>query len=234
MRSKLTSKRVRGEKPGRTPRPDPRELLQRETGLLGKITSHLLGRYRLAPGESRALRRVVRARLAGDDYRLLQSFSGRSSFATYLLVVVVRLVRELTTAWQVPEPTNERGELAPAEPPRPAVAAALAFLRGLAPRDRIFLRLRFGEQLPLSSLRGVMAAEQPELRRRVGDLRRLLLRKLTEAGCEDRHTATLIAAAARLDLREQGEPGPSRPSNAVGELAIEDEIDDSFDDQVPS
>lgn len=220
-------------KPGRTPRPDPRELLQREPGLLGKITSHLLGRYRLAPGESRALRRVVRARLAGDDYRLLQSFSGRSSFATYVLVVVVRLVRELASGWQVREAASRLAEPA-AEAPRPAVTAALAFLRGLPPRDRILLRLRFGEQLPLSSLRGVTAAEQPELRRRVGDLRRSLLRSLTEAGCEDRHTATLIAAASRLDLQEEGEPGPSRPSNALGELAIEDEIDDSLDHEVPS
>jgi len=234
VRSKPTSKRVRGDKPGRTPRPDPRQLLEREPGLLGRITSHLLGRYRLAPGESRALRRVVRARLAGDDYRLLQSFSGRSSFATYLLVVVVRLVRELASGWQVREAASDLAQPAADGPPPPAVVAALAFLRGLPPRDRIFLRLRFGEQLPLSSLRGVTAAEQPELRRRLGELRRLLLRRLTEAGCKDRHTATLIAAASRLDLRVQGEPGPSRPSNALGELAIENVSDDSLDDRVPS
>ncbi|HEV8241981.1 MAG TPA: hypothetical protein VGS57_21630 [Thermoanaerobaculia bacterium] len=208
--------------------------MQRERGLLSKITTELLSRYHLAPGESRALRRVVRARIASDDYRLLQSFSGRSSFATYLLVVVVRLVRELTAGWQVREVREERTDLVPEGPPRPAVATALAFLRALPPRDRILLRLRFGEQLPLSSLRGVMVAEQPELRRRVGELRRALLRKLTEAACEDRHTASLIAAAARLDLRPEGEPGPSRPSKGIGELPIDDEIDDSIDDQVPS
>lgn len=232
MRSKPIHKRVR-EKPGRSARPDPRELLQRESGLLQRITTDLLARYRLAPGETRALRRMVRARLASDDYRLLQSFSGRSSFATFLTVVVVRLVRELATGWQVREANDARAEIALDEPPRPAVAAALAFLRALPPRDRILLRLRFGEQLPLSSLRGVTAAEQPELRRRVGELRRALLRQLTEAECEDRHTATLIAAASRLDLAEEGEPGPSRPSKATGELPIDD-LDDAIDDQVPS
>lgn len=234
MRSKPRSKRVRETRAAGPTRPDPRELLERERGLLGKITSDVLGRYRLAPGESRALRRVVRARLAGDDYRLLQSFSGRSSFATYLTVVVVRLVRELATGWHVPEVAEERIELAADDPPRPAVAVALEFLRALPARDRILLRLRFGEQLPLSSLRGVAAAGLPELRRRVGELRRALLRRLTEAGCEDGHTATLIAAAARLDLRPEGEPGPSRPSKGIGELPVDDDFDDSIDDQVPS
>jgi hypothetical protein len=233
VRSKPPSKRVRETRAAGPTRPDLRELLQREAGLLSKITSHLLGRYRLAPGESRALRRLVRARLASDDHRLLQSFSGRSSFGTYLTVVVVRLVRELAAGWQVREVADERVELAAGEPPLPAVAAALAFLRGLPASDRILLRLRFGEQLPLSSLRGVAAAEPPELRRRVGELRRRLLRRLTEEGCEDHHTATLLAAAARLDLRPEGEPGPSRPSKGIGELP-DDEIDDSIDDQVPS
>ena len=196
---------------------------------MGRITTYLLGRYRLGPGESRALRRLVRARLAADDYKALQSFNGRSSFATYLVVVIVRLVRELTAGWRVAERPSGG-----AEPelvaPRAAVAVALAFLRGLPPRDRILLRLRFGEQLPLASLRSALALGQAELRRRVGELRRSLLRELTQIGCEDRHTAGLLAAASRLDLYQMGEPGASRPSNDFGEV----EIDDSTDNQVPS
>ncbi len=197
--------------------------------MLQHFTTALLSRYRLAPGETRALRRLVRARLLADDYRLLRDFSGRSSFATYLTVVVVRLVRELTDGWRVPRPvageseSESDGEVEGA-PPRPGLKIALAFLRRLAPRDRVLLRLRFGEQLPLSSIGGALASSQPELRRRLGEIRRALLRELTDIGCEDRHSAALFAAATRLELRREGEPGLSRPSNIDGELENDDTI----------
>ena len=210
---------------GRPSRPDPRRLLQEHGGLLQRVTTSLLGRYRLAPGETRALRRLVRARLLADDYRLLREFSGRSSFATYLTVVVVRLVRELADGWRVPRPVAGEGDgEAEGTPPRPGVRVALALLRKLPPRDRVLLRLRFGEQLPLSSIGGALASTQPELRRRLGELRRVLLRELTEIGCEDRHSAALFAAATRLDLRREGEPGPSRPSIEDGEIESDDSI----------
>lgn len=210
---------------GRPSRPDPRRLLQEHGALLQRVTTTLLSRYRLVPGETRALRRLVRARLLADDHRLLREFSGRSSFATYLTVVVVRLVRELTDGWRVPRPVAGEGEVdAEGAPPRPGVRIALAFLRQLPPRDRVLLRLRFGEQLPLSSICGALVASQPELRRRLGELRRALLRELTDCGCEDRHSATLFAAATRLNLRREGEPGPSRPSIEDGELATDDSI----------
>src|SRR6185503_6478446 len=125
-------KRVRGGAPGGAARPDPCRLLEAESGLVGRITAYLLSRYRLAPGETRALRRLVRARLLADDYRLLREFSGRSSFATYLTVVVVRLVRELTDGWRVPRPLAAEGDVDDeAAPPRPGVTITLAFLRKL-------------------------------------------------------------------------------------------------------
>lgn len=198
--------------------------------MVRRITTHLLSRYRLAPGESRALRRLVRARLVADDYKVLQSFNGRSSFATHLVVVIVRLVRELTDGWRVRETASTDVEPVGEAAPRPALAVTVAFVRALPARDRIFLKLRFGEQLPLSSLGGALALDQSTLRRRLGELRRALLRELAQAGCEDRHTASLLAAATRRSLRAQGEPGPSRPSNVSGELDAEDPMDD----QVPS
>ena len=210
---------------GRPSRPDPRRLLQEHGGLLQHVTTALLSRYRLAPGETRALRRLVRTQLLADDYRLLREFGGRSSFATYLTVVVVRLVRELTDGWRVPRPVAGESEAeVEGAPPRPGVRIALAFLRKLPARDRVLLRLRFGEQLPLSSIGGALMARQPELRRRLGELRRALLRDLTDSGCEDRHSAALFAAATRLELRREGEPGPSRPSNIDGELETDDTI----------
>ena len=222
------NQRVGVEDPDRSARPDPWRLLQEQAGLVGRITTYLLSRYRLAPGESRALRRLVRARLAADDYRLLRSFNGRSSFPTYLVVVVVRLVREITAGWRVPEAPGDGVELAATEQPRAGVAVALAFLRGLPARDRILLRLRFGEQLPLSRLGAALAMHPAELRRRLGELRRALLRELTQIACEDRHTASLFAAATRLNSRPEGEPGASRPSNAVNEIDVDDAVDDSI------
>jgi len=222
-------KRVRGGPPGGAARPDPRRLLEAESGLVGRITAYLLSRYRLAPGESRALRRLVRARLAADDYRVLHSFNGRSSFGTYLTVVIVRLVRELTADWRVPEPASDGEERVVAASPRPALGVAIAFVRALPPRDRILLRLRFGEQLPLANLRSALATDQAGLRRRVGKLRRALLRELTESACEDRHTAALFAAATRLNWCAEGEPEASRPSKGVGELD-----GDPLDDSIPS
>ena len=194
-----------------------------------RITTHLLSRYRLAPGESRALRRLVRARLTADDYRLLQSFNGRSSFSTHLTVVIVRLVRELTEGWRVREAPGGDVEPTTEAALRPALTVAATFVRSLPPRDRILLKLRFAEQLPLSSLSGKLALDQPGLRRRLGQLRHSLLRALTESGCEDRHTASLFAAATRQSVHSEGEPAASRPSNDLGELDADD-----VDDQIPS
>jgi hypothetical protein len=218
-----SSKRVRGGARGAPARRDPRRLLEAESGLVGRITTYLLSRYRLAPGESRALRRLIRARLAADDYKLLQSFDGRSSFGTYLVVVIVRLVRELTAGWGLQAAGAGADEPAVEPLPRPALGVALAFLRGLPPRDHILLRLRFGEQLPLTNLRAPLALDQAALRRRLGELRRTLLRELTESGCEDRHTASLLAAATRLNSCADGEAAASRPSNAVGELDVDED-----------
>jgi hypothetical protein len=212
-------------------RPDLRRLLEEESALVRRITTHLLSRYRLAPGESRALRRLIRARLTADDYGALRAFNGRSSFATYLVVVIVGLVRELTDGWRVPEaPSAEMEPTREPAPPRAALTVALANVRALPPRDRILLKLRFAEQLPLSSLTGALALDRAALRRRLGELRRALLRDLTKSGCEDRHSASLFAAATRQNLHSEGEPAISRPSNGVGEL----DADDPVDDQVPS
>lgn len=90
--------------PGNPPAPahdDPaargRTLLETHYRLIQKKLQHLSRQSGLPEFEAEELRSWALIRLVEDDYRILASWEGRSSFPTFLTVVLVNLMRDFRT-----------------------------------------------------------------------------------------------------------------------------------------
>lgn len=68
----------------------PSELLLAHADLLRALFAFVAERNGLSVEESRAFEAFARRRLATDDHAVLREFRGRSTFGTYLTVVIQR------------------------------------------------------------------------------------------------------------------------------------------------
>jgi RNA polymerase sigma factor (sigma-70 family) len=93
-----------------------RELLENNFGLIQQKLQHLSRRSGLPDHEAEELRSWVLLKLVENDYRVLASWQGRSSFSTYLTVVLVNLVRDyrihLWGKWRPSAEARRQGDVA--------------------------------------------------------------------------------------------------------------------------
>jgi RNA polymerase sigma factor (sigma-70 family) len=71
---------------------DARELLVSNLPLIERVVSFTCRRQRLDPDDAEDFGGVVRLKLIENDYAVLRKFEGRSSFATFITVVIQRLL----------------------------------------------------------------------------------------------------------------------------------------------
>jgi RNA polymerase sigma factor (sigma-70 family) len=97
-KSVVVAFRSRKPKPPALPSGDPatrgRTLLETHYPLIQSKLQHLSRRSGLPEHEAEELRSWALIRLVEDDYRILASWEGRSSFPTFLTVVLMNLMRD--------------------------------------------------------------------------------------------------------------------------------------------
>lgn len=71
--------------------PDARELLTSNLAVIERAVGFAARRYRLDPNDAEEFAAVVRLKLVENDYAILRAYQARSSFATYISIVVQRL-----------------------------------------------------------------------------------------------------------------------------------------------
>lgn len=72
----------------------PRELLEQSVEVVDRVILRVCRRSALAPGEIDDFASAVKLALVENDYRILRHFEGRSSLATYLTIVIQRLLAD--------------------------------------------------------------------------------------------------------------------------------------------
>jgi RNA polymerase sigma factor (sigma-70 family) len=72
--------------------PDARELLLANLALVDRVVAWVCRRRGLSPDETEEFGGVVRLKLVEDDYAVIRKFEGRSSFSTFITVVIQRLL----------------------------------------------------------------------------------------------------------------------------------------------
>jgi len=80
-----------------TDSPSPHRLLEMHYGLIQKKLFHVGRQSGLPEQEAEELRSWALLKLLEDDCRILRAWQGRSSFSTYLTVVLVNLMRDYRT-----------------------------------------------------------------------------------------------------------------------------------------
>lgn len=92
------------------------ETFIRELPLLDRILSAVCRRNRLAPADAEDFASAVRLKLIENDYAAIRSFEGKSSFSTWLMVVVQRLLldhrNQLWGKWRPSAEATRLGETA--------------------------------------------------------------------------------------------------------------------------
>jgi RNA polymerase sigma factor (sigma-70 family) len=71
---------------------EPRELMTANLALIGRAVSFACRRYRLERDDAEEFASIVNLRLVDHDYAILRAYEGRSGFATYISIVVQRMV----------------------------------------------------------------------------------------------------------------------------------------------
>ena len=71
--------------------PDASELLTSNLALIERAVAFACRRYRLDASDAEELRSIVHLRLVENDYAILRAYEQRSSFATYISIVVQRM-----------------------------------------------------------------------------------------------------------------------------------------------
>ncbi|HWW61021.1 MAG TPA: hypothetical protein VN181_06620, partial [Thermoanaerobaculia bacterium] len=71
---------------------DPAELFRESAPLIERITAVVSRRARLAPADAEDFAGNVRLALIEDDYAVLRKYAGRASLASFLSVVIQRLL----------------------------------------------------------------------------------------------------------------------------------------------
>jgi DNA-directed RNA polymerase specialized sigma24 family protein len=171
-----------------------RALLEEHFDLIQQKLQHLSRRSGLPEHESEELRAWILFRLVEDEYRTFVKWEGRSSFSTYLTVVLVNLVRDYRVhvwgRWRPSAAARRRG----AE----AVLLEQLWLRDGLPLEQAIEQVQRerGSTLSRAELEQI-AGELPERseRRQVGDeeLHRLPFDGKVEARVETRDLARKAA-----------------------------------------
>src|SRR5688500_1738148 len=95
---------------------NPDELLVENLALLERVIGFTCRRQRLSTEEAEEFAGVVRLRLVENDYAILRKFEGRSSLATFLAVVVQRLLLDYRIhergKWHASAEAKRQGDLA--------------------------------------------------------------------------------------------------------------------------
>jgi RNA polymerase sigma factor for flagellar operon FliA len=95
---------------------DARDLLIANLDLLDRVIAFTCRRSRLDPSESEEFSSVVKLKLVDHDYAVIRKFEGRSSFATFLSVVVQRMLLDyrihIWGKWHPSAEAKRMGELA--------------------------------------------------------------------------------------------------------------------------
>lgn len=95
---------------------DPQQQFVSNLGLIEKIIAGLCRRHALFGDSADDFESWVKERLIADDYRVMRSFEGRSSFSTYLVVVITNLLRDYNVRrwgrWRASAEARRLGELA--------------------------------------------------------------------------------------------------------------------------
>lgn len=73
---------------------DPQELFLSNLPLIDRIVAGLCRRHALFGDTADDFGSWVREKLIEDDYRIIRSYEGRSSYSTYLVVVITNLLRD--------------------------------------------------------------------------------------------------------------------------------------------
>ena len=97
--------------------PDPRELLTSNLALVERAVGFAARRYRLDPDDADEFAAVVRLKLVDNDYAVLRAYEERSSFATYITIVIQRLLTDYrihhgARKWHTSAEANRLGPLA--------------------------------------------------------------------------------------------------------------------------
>jgi len=71
--------------------PEARELLTSNLAVIERAVGFASRRYRLDPNDTEELAAVVKLKLVDNDYAILRAYEARSSFATYISIVIQRL-----------------------------------------------------------------------------------------------------------------------------------------------
>lgn len=96
--------------------PEARELLTSNLGVIERAVGFASRRYRLEPNDAEEFESVVNLKLVDNDYAILRAFEARSSFATYISIVVQRLAHDycihLWGKWHTSAEAKRLGTLA--------------------------------------------------------------------------------------------------------------------------
>lgn len=172
----LPSARSSRRRAARLPRPTApaapaspgRALLESHLDLIQKKLLHLSRRSGLPEHEAEELRSWALFKLVEDDSRILASWEGRSSFPTFLTVVLVNLMRDYRThVWGKWRPTAAARRRGPA-----AVLLERLHQRDGLPLEEAIERMRaeHGISLSVAELERMAAALPRRIeRRRVGE-----------------------------------------------------------------
>jgi RNA polymerase sigma factor (sigma-70 family) len=80
--------------------PEAEELLTANLGVIDRAIGFACRRHRLEPADADDFAAVVKLKLVDDDYAVLRAYEQRSSFATYISIVVQRAALDFRThAW---------------------------------------------------------------------------------------------------------------------------------------
>jgi DNA-directed RNA polymerase specialized sigma24 family protein len=162
-----------------------RELLETYYDLIQQKLSRLSRQSGLPEYEAEELRSWALFKLVEDDYRMLAAWEGRSSFSTYLTVILVNLMRDYRVRvwgkWRPSATARRRG--------REAVLLERLWIRNGLPLDEAIERMRTEHRVALSPAElERIAVELPRRteRRRVGEeeLRDLAVHGSVEARVE--------------------------------------------------
>lgn len=200
---------------------DPQHLLEANLALIDRLAGHVCRRFGMNGSDVDDVASMVKLRLMENDYAILRRYEGRSSLATYLTVIIQRLLsdqrerthgRQSRTPREVPLAEEEAIPLAASD--RADEAAFDNELRELSRRGgaliretmagwpadaRLLVRLRFESSLSIADIARLMKVPQRPLYRRLESLLRRLRDVLIEGGIDSASADDLLEAAHRIE-----------------------------------
>jgi RNA polymerase sigma factor (sigma-70 family) len=163
----LTGSDLQPVSPAADPATRGRSLLETHLDLIQRKLHHLSRRSGLPDIEAEELRSWALFKLIDDDYRILGSWEGRSSFPTFLRVVLVNLLRDYRThvwgKWRPCAASRRRG-------PESVLLERLLVRDGLSSDEAVErLRTEHGVTLAPEEVARLAALPRRPERRRVSD-----------------------------------------------------------------